>query len=62
MSNTKPNNKVPLAARVDNSLFMAVEQIAKDEERTVSKVVERLLRTHPRIQPILEAETAEATA
>lgn len=58
-----PTTKSPLATRVDPQIFGAVEHIANTEERTISNTIERLLKTHPRVQEILEAgETAAVSA
>lgn len=51
---TDNTNKIAIGARIDPLVAVAIEQIANDEERTTSSVVDRLLRSHPRIQTILE--------
>lgn len=51
-------NRVPLAARVDPDVYNAIEQIAKDEERTISSTVERLLKQSPGIRQILDEQAA----
>jgi hypothetical protein len=38
--------KVPLAARVDPALMRYVEQMAESEDRTLSYIVERIIREH----------------
>lgn len=58
METPEQNTKIQLATRVDPNVSAAVEKIATDDERTVSNTIERLLKTHPRVEPILEAETA----
>ena len=52
---TEQTVKTQIAAKVDPSIFEAVEKIARDDERTVSNTIERLLRSHPQIEPLLEA-------
>lgn len=51
---TDNTNKIQIGARIDPLVAVAIEQIANDEERTTSSVVDRLLKSHPRIQTILE--------
>lgn len=63
MENTEPNtNKVAIGAKVDPAIFAALSHFAVEEDRTLSNTIERLLKTHPRIQPILEAESASVAA
>ncbi len=61
-TNTEQNNKIQIGARIDPNVAAVIDQIAKDEERTISWVVDRLLLTHPRIQPMLETEPATTGA
>lgn len=61
MANDKTNNeneKLPMQTRVDPSLYNVILNFADTEERSLSNTIERLLRTHPRIQPILEEAAA----
>jgi hypothetical protein len=63
MENTEvTNNKIQVAAKIDPAVFAIVEQLRNDEDRNLSNMIERLLKTHPRVQPMLEAETAGAGA
>jgi hypothetical protein len=63
METTEQNtNKVPMGTRVDPNIAAAIEQIVAEEERTVSNTIERLLKTHPRVQEVLEAESATTAA
>lgn len=64
MENTEQNdnNKVQIGTKVAPDIFSIVKEIAVLEDRSISNTVERLLKTHPRIQPLLEAETAGAGA
>ena len=54
--------KVQVAAKIDADLFGVIERFRFEEDRNLSNMIERLLKTHPRIQPILEGQTVEATA
>jgi len=62
MENTEQTtpNKIQVAARIDPNIFAAIEQFRIEEDRNVSGMIERLLKTHPRVQEILG--TAEASA
>lgn len=48
-------NKVPLAAKVDPAVLAAVEKLARDDDRSLSNMVERLLKTNPQVQEVLDA-------
>ena len=50
--------KVQIAARVDSSLFAVIDKFRSDEDRNMSNMIERLLKTHPRVQEILEQADA----
>lgn len=53
------NNKVPLSTRVDPAIRSAIETLAKNDERPVSNMVERLLKNIPEVQAEMErVETA----
>lgn len=58
---TEQTTKVPMGTRLDPEIAAAVEKIVAEEERTVSNTIERLLKSHPRVQEILE-ESAGASA
>ena len=63
MENTEQeNNKIAIAARVEPAVFNAIERLAKADERTLSFMIERLLKQSPPIQQMLEGETAGAQA
>lgn len=50
-----------VGASLDPDVHAAVEKIRTEEDRTMSNTIERLLKTHPRVEPILlEAETVAA--
>lgn len=60
-TNTEPTaNKIQVAAKIDPALYAVIEQFRTEEDRNLSNMIERLLKTHPRIQEILETETATA--
>jgi hypothetical protein len=63
MENTEQTQtKIQVAAKIDPAVFALVERLRAEEDRNLSNMIERLLKTHPRIQPSLEAETAGAGA
>ena len=47
---------------MDSAVIAAVSQLADEEDRSFTNMAERLLKTHPSIQPIYEAATAEVAA
>lgn len=51
-------DKVQVGMRLEKTLVDAVNEIATAEDRTFTNAVTRLLKTHPRIQPMLETEIA----
>jgi hypothetical protein len=61
MENTESNNnKMPVTAKVDPAVYAAVERLAREDDRSVSNMVERLLKQSPLVSEILNAESAEA--
>lgn len=63
MENTEQtNNKIQIGAKVDPAISEAVEFLAKSDERSISNTIERLLRSHPQVQEILESEPAGVPA
>ncbi len=63
MENTEQTtDKVQIAARIDASLFTVIDKFRADEDRNMSNMIERLLKTHPRVQEILESQPATAGA
>ncbi len=63
MENNEPTtNKIPIAAKIDPTLFTVIEQMARDDDRSISNMVERLLKASPQVAEVLEAETAAVTA
>lgn len=57
---TNENEKLPTQTRIDPVLWAAVSNLAATEERSMSKTIEMLLKSHPRIQPMLESQSATA--
>lgn len=64
MENTEQNTqpKVQIAARVDANIFAAIDGFRIEEDRNISGMIERLLKTHPRVQEILAQQTEAAGA
>ncbi len=67
MENTEPNteqntNKMLVSSKVDPAIYSAISYIAREEDRSVSNVVERLVKQHPRVIELLEAANAETAA
>lgn len=59
METTETNtSKVQITAKVDPALFAVIEQFRTEEDRNLSNMIERLLKTHPRVQEVLEGESA----
>lgn len=59
-TNNENTIRVQVGANLDPVVYDAVKGIAEDEDRSVSRTIERLLKTHPRVQPMLETEAAAA--
>jgi hypothetical protein len=54
---------VAKSIRFDSTLHAAISQLADEEDRpSFNNMVERLLKTHPRVKKLIEAETAGASA
>lgn len=59
MENTeKENSKIQVSLRMDPAVFGAVADLATREDRSLTNMIERLLKQSPPIQQILESETA----
>jgi len=50
-------DKLAVQTRLDPNLYSAISNLAVQEDRSISKMVERLLKTNPQVQQILETET-----
>ena len=53
METNEQTNRVSVAAKIDPAIFEAVENLAREEERTISNTIERLLKESPRVANIL---------
>jgi hypothetical protein len=54
--------KLQALTMLDPELFAIVERFKNEEDRSMSNMISNLLKTHPRIQPILEGQSAEVAA
>jgi hypothetical protein len=66
METTEPNTeptatKIPYSGKLDPAVYAVIDRLRRDEDRPLSNMMERLLKTHPRVQEILEA-TPEVVA
>lgn len=63
-SGRAPNveNRVPVGLRLDPLVFGVVSDLAVADDRSLSQMIERLLKTHPQVQDLLEAESATTAA
>ena len=50
--------KIQIGAKIDPAVYAAIGQLATEEERSFSNMVERLLKQSPQLKEILEAEVA----
>jgi len=62
MADTEQNNptKVPVGTNLDPEIFGAISKFAVDEDRSISNMVNVLLKNHPRVQDFLATTEAEA--
>lgn len=58
MDKIENSHKVPVTAKVDASLAAVLVSMAEAEDRTLSNMTERLLKTHPRVEEMI-AEAAD---
>lgn len=56
MENTEQNesNKVQIGIRIDADLYTAVTQLATEEDRNLTNMIQRLLKQSPQVQEKLE--------
>lgn len=54
----KEKNKVGISVRVERPLYNLINELAKEDDRSMASVTERLVRSHPRIQKRLERAVA----
>lgn len=59
---TNKERKIQAGTQLEPELYAIVEELRTEEDRSMSNMIERLLKTHPRIQPVLESETATVGA
>ncbi len=63
MENTEQStNRIQIGAKLDPDVLAAVEQIRVEEDRSMSNMIERLLKTHPQVLPLLEGRAVEVSA
>ncbi len=55
------NKKIQAGTNLDPTVYAVVERLRIEEDRPMSNMIERLLKTHPRVQPLLERETVAAS-
>jgi hypothetical protein len=53
---THEKNLVLIGAKVRQPVREVIEDMAKKEDRSVSKIVAKLLESHPEIVPLLEEQ------
>jgi hypothetical protein len=54
------NTKIPAGTNIEPSVYAIVQALRVEEDRSMSSMIERLLKTHPRVAERLE--TAEVAA
>ncbi|MBX3288389.1 MAG: ribbon-helix-helix protein, CopG family [Acidobacteria bacterium] len=52
-------NKVPISAKIDHRLYEVISELAKDEERSFSNMIERLLKQSPSVYQTLQSSSPE---
>lgn len=59
-TNTEPaGTKTAISLSIDRDVLASVAKLAEEDDRSLSNMTERLLRTHPQVQE-LQAEAALA--
>lgn len=59
-TNTEPaGTKTAVSLSIDRDVLASVAKLAEEDDRSLSNMTERLLRTHPQVQE-LQAEAATA--
>jgi len=62
-TNEIQKEKVATSIRIEPDVYAAVGKLAEEEDRpSMANMIERLLKTHPRVQPMLETEPATTGA
>lgn len=54
MDTIETKNKQPVTVKVEPQIKIAIENLARDDDRSVSNTVERILKTNPLVQAELE--------
>lgn len=63
MDETQESNKrIQTGTNLDPAVYAAVERLRHEEDRPMSRMINVLLKSHPRISPMLEAEILGAGA
>ena len=63
MADTEQNtSKVQVGANIDPDIFEVIDRFRSEEDRSLSNMIERLLKTHPRVAAELGAEPAAVSA
>ncbi len=64
MANTDSNednrNRIQTGMRLDPAIYEVVERLAREEERSISNMIERLLKQSPQVKEILESTAIAA--
>lgn len=59
--NIEQTSKIPFGGKMDPALYAVIDRFRAEEDRNFTNMVERLLKTHPRIQPLLDERPEPAT-
>ena len=58
---TTETTRIPMQTRVEPALHSAVQALATAADRSLSNTIERLLKTHPLVKPLMEPNEAGVT-
>ena len=62
-NNETQKEKVATSIRIDPDVYAAVGKLAEEEDRpSMANMIERLIKTHPRIHPMLDGQPASTAA
>lgn len=62
-TNETTTEKITTSIRIDAEVDAAIAELATKEDRpSKANMIERLLKTHPRVKAMLKSETIGATA
>jgi len=63
MDEQEANNKrIQTGTNLEQTVYAAVEKLRINEDRPMSQMINVLLKTHPRVQEVLEAEPVGVSA